>query len=170
MNRKRRRAAKAKNRYQRRAIHDAKCRNRNRQIVEGHFEDDTRDRIHLVNCNEGALQRAARAAERSGLDNPVIVVADLRDPIAYQLATPLVSTEKIDALIAKERNAGRIPTLIFASPRDAFIELTDVSHPNTSATLRKLPENDRWFPVIAIGAGGLTLVTMPICVRQMEAS
>ena len=98
MNQQQRRAAQAKNQYQRRVTHHAKCMARNRQIREGHLDDDTRDRLHLVNCNEYAL------------------------------------------------------------------------HPNTAMTLCELPANCQWFPVLAIGAGALTIVTMPVSADLVGAS
>jgi hypothetical protein len=124
------------------------------------------NRLHLLHENVDAIMALLAKVVASGEDlaSMVVVVADARDPIGGRLAQAAARLHPgldADAEAARARALGRIPTVITLIPRKAATPLFRLSNPSVGKGLAHPPPAGH-VHVVAVGAGGATLVAMPL--------
>lgn len=76
----------------------------------------------ILKHNRDQLCRSARECVDSGMADPVLIIADVRDTIGRQIAIGQgnLSGEKVDAMIREYAAKSTVPTLILAMPLESF--------------------------------------------------
>ena len=123
-------------------------------------------RLGLLHENVDAIMVMLAKVIASGEDiaRMIVVVADARDPIGAELAQALARNHAgLDAetQAARARELGKVPTVITVLPAKSAIPLFSLSNPPVGAGLAR-PAPAGHVHVVAVAAGGATLVAMPL--------
>jgi hypothetical protein len=86
--------------------------------------------LTILNHNRDQLCRSARECVNSGMVNPVIVIADVRDGMGRQIAVGAgkMSSEQIEKMIREYAAKSTIPTLILGMPLESFRPVYEMMH------------------------------------------
>ncbi len=124
------------------------------------------DRVHLARENVGlvALALARSRAHGADVDEVAVLLLDVRDPLARDLASAIVERSSdldLDAEVSRVLRRHEIPTAIAVVPLRAAEELFAQTHPSVRSALREAPRAG-CARVIAVAAGGATLLHLPV--------
>jgi hypothetical protein len=123
-------------------------------------------RTHLLHDNVDAIMVMLAKAIASGraIDDVAVIVADTRDPIGRAMAQSLAENDPAldpEALASRALALGKVPTLITVLPAKSAVPLFSLSNPPVGTGLaRRAPAEH--VHVVAVAAGGATLVAMPL--------
>jgi hypothetical protein len=123
-------------------------------------------RLHLLNHNREAVMVMVAKSVASGLavDDTVAVVADTTDSVGGPMARAMAERGEgldADAEAARARARGEIPTLVACVPVKLGVALFADSNPSVSAGIGRPVTHGR-IRVVVVGAGGSTLVHVPV--------
>lgn len=132
----------------------------------GMANPDLEARLHLLNHNREAVLVMLGKSVASGLaiDETVAVIADTTDSIGAPMARAMAERGDgldADAAAARARARGEIPTMVACVPTKLAVALFASSNPTVSANISK-PVADGRVRVVVVGAGGSTLVQVPV--------
>jgi hypothetical protein len=123
-------------------------------------------RRQLLLLNREQIEYAYEKAVSKGVDDPVVLVLDLRDERAVYLALRAgLSMDFIDAWREKCYANGVVPTQIFSAPRWAAILTIGPLTPKSTFGISK-PNPPNTFRVAAISAGGNVFADFPMPTDQ----
>lgn len=115
------------------------------------------DRQHILEHNHVDIVQAHARVVRDGMRDPVIIIADLRDPYGRKIAMTSMSDADIDAMIQDFATRQCLPTVLVAMARTNVIDLVRKTHPGTANALA-MPTHADLFPVLCVASGGVALV------------
>ena len=124
------------------------------------------ERLHLAEANLDLIAVVLGKAIKAGaLSNEVVVlILDTRDEVARELATAIIDRQgglDLDAEEARVLGRGQIPTAFSVLPLRLAKMLFAVSYPGVSSGLGRVPPLGR-VRVVVVGAGGVTLMHLPV--------
>jgi hypothetical protein len=125
------------------------------------------ERIRMWQHNATAAMMALRSVEPSGdWSKLVIIIADMRDPIARQLTEAMAHETKegfdLKAEEEKVERKGQIPTATLVLPvEDAKRIFAILDHPVVAANIGRAPPNGHLRAVV-ISSGACSLMHPPI--------
>jgi hypothetical protein len=127
---------------------------------------DLEARLHLLQHNREAIMVMLAKSAASGLsvDDTVALVADTTDSVGGPMARAMAERGDgldADAEAARARARDEIPTMVACVPTKLAVELFRVSNPNVSANIAQPVAHGR-VRVVVVGAGGSTLVQVPV--------
>lgn len=127
---------------------------------------DTRQRVYLALKNADLVSVAVARAVADGaeVDDLVVLLMDVRDPVARALAVAIVQRSSDLDLGAEEARVlgqDKIPTAVAVVPVRAATVLLQETHPGVAQGIRLTPPHGR-VRVVAVGEGGATLVHLPM--------
>jgi hypothetical protein len=127
---------------------------------------DLEARLHLLNSNREAVMVMLDKSAASGLsvEDTVAIVADTTDSVGGPMARAMAERGEglaADAEAARARARGEIPTLVACVPTKLAVALFAVSNPTVSAGIAQPAAHGR-VRVVVVGAGGSTLVQVPV--------
>lgn len=142
------------NRRERRA---ARARARQQTVVGSSALDAMLDRLHIFQAN----QREADEISRTLGEDDVILICDSRDPVArmYVLAAGRLTEEQLREQEAPMVLGRLIPTFIFGIPKRVAIDLTATFSPDTSETIEAIG-GILGRTVLVISAGGTLMIPL----------
>ena len=123
------------------------------------------ERVRMWMANAPAAMMALRTAEPSGdWSSLVVVIADMRDPVARQLFETFAAKEGFDSKReeAKVEAKGQIPTgtmVITVEAAQGIFQVLD--HPQVAANVMKDPPVGR-VRAIVISSGAVSLMHPPV--------
>jgi len=123
-------------------------------------------RLDLLHENvEGVMAMLAKVVTSGeAIDDLVVVVADARDPVGALIAQAQAKDSPgldVDALTARARATGKIPTTITVLPRRTAIRLFSPPSPAVVPEVAQ-PIAPGLVRVVVVAAGGSTLVGVPV--------
>ena len=123
-------------------------------------------RLHLLQHNRAAVMVMLAKSVASGLavQDSVAIVADTTDSVGGPLARALAAKHPgldTDAEAARAQRRGETPTLVAMVTVNAAVEVFAIPNPGVSAGLRR-PVGPGHVRVVVVGAGGSTLVGVPV--------
>jgi hypothetical protein len=127
---------------------------------------DLEARLYLLNSNREAVMLMLGRSVASGLavDDTVAVIADTTDSVGGPMARAMAERGDgldADAETARARARNEIPTMVACVPVKLGIALFAVSNPGVSAGIAQPVAHGR-VRVVVVGAGGSTLVQVPV--------
>ena len=107
------------------------------------------------------IELAYDKAVKQGLQNPVVLVLDLRDSIARGIAGTSGRDQRIDDVVAEAERRGVTPLSLWHLPGDVAAKLL-ANFPDVAAQVRKAPQQPAFYTVlVATGAVSLLLTPCP---------
>ena len=127
---------------------------------------DLDTRLHLLEHNREAVMVMLGRSIASGLatDDTVAIVADTTDSVGGPLARAMAERATgldADAEAARARARDEIPTMVACVPVKLAVALFRVSNPGVSVNIARPVAHGR-VRVVVVGAGGSTLVQVPV--------
>jgi hypothetical protein len=124
------------------------------------YETGRRERAHLVKFNIEKIEQGYLQAVQAGEERPVMLIIDLRDKMAFELASHL-DPENVKKVRDECNERDVIPTAILATSLPTAVKVIGFMTPSGRETLRRpLPEGMFW--VVSISAGGNSYGMLPI--------
>jgi hypothetical protein len=105
------------------------------------------------------IELAYEKAKKQGLQNPVVLVLDLRDGIARRIAGTSGRDQRIDDVVAQAESRGVAPLGIWHLPADVAAKLL-AEFPDLAAKLREVPSQQAFYTVL-VAEEGASLVLTP---------
>ena len=126
----------------------------------------TAERLHLAEANLDLIGVVLGKAVDAGAlpEESAVLLLDTRDHVARELAAAIIEREgklDLDQEEARVLGKGQIPTAISVLPLRLAEMLFAVGHSGVSSGLRRVPPPGR-VRVVVVGAGGVTLMHLPV--------
>ncbi len=119
-------------------------------------------RRQLLFLNRERIELAYDKARTHGMDDPAILVLDLQDDHAAELARRTgLSWQHIEQLRAECSSCDVVPTLVVSIPHSA-ITCTPARSSAAGASETTTPRESNTFRVVAIAAGGNSFADLPL--------
>lgn len=123
-------------------------------------QDERLDRQHLLNYNRADAIRFYANGKAEGMQDPVVLVMDLRDKLAYGIQSLLMDRAEVDRHIAEYLAVPCIPTVTVALPiRGALKLLSSVSA--SSRRVMETPPPPGSFLAVVIAGEGIGFFYLP---------
>ena len=106
------------------------------------------DRIDMVHVHRATIVAEHGIAVRMGMVRPVVVVADVRDPIGCEVAA------------VASRGTGEVVTLCL--PVAVALQRLAAHAPDVARALAEVKHSTAIAPVVALAGGGSALMQIPI--------
>ena len=119
------------------------------------------DRQHLLSFNRERLGQVYLSASTAGMTRPVVLLLDVRDDLAREVARAVVGDEDLELLILETNPKKAIPTVVFAAPLESAVHALAERSPKTSQALTGALPLGR-FVALAIAGGGTLCAGLPI--------
>jgi hypothetical protein len=123
------------------------------------LEEGRKDRAHLLEHNVVEIRSHYREALKTGMERPVIFVADVRDDHGRGFAPPDTNESEV---LRKYAEARVIPTSIVACPYgEAALRICADMTPNGRMLLERAASAPGHIPVVVIASHGTSYATVP---------
>ena len=117
-----------------------------------------KQRTDIAYADPELLDAQYLKCKQSGIEYPVVVVADLRDKIGKLFST---HPERAEAVMTEAAAAGKSPCVFLGLPKAAAIALLLESSPKCAKFLRET-DTAQFFPIVSIAEGGTQVAFRPI--------
>jgi len=118
--------------------------------------DGRHERLHLIKFNAEHSERYWIQPYVETGQSCVIMLLDLQDRVAFDIAARMLSPAKTQAFLLQSLERGVIPTVHAAIPIDSALGAMSVLFPSAAEMTRDCPVDS--FVVWCIAAGGSSLV------------
>jgi hypothetical protein len=123
--------------------------------------DAIEHRYRLLMFNRERIEFAYEKAKKDGVDDPVIIVLDLQDERAANMAYLMgLPKEQVAQRLIQCAKRATTPALILTAPRWAALAVVGPMTPNSSQGIVQ-PNQPDTFRVIVIAAGGNAFADVP---------
>ena len=119
----------------------------------------SKERKRIADADPELVDAKYLECRESGIECPVVVVADLRDKVGRLFSAQHL--ERAEALVADAAAAGTTPCVFRGMPKAAVIDLLAGTSPETAKFLRET-DLSQFFPVVSIADGGTQVGLRPI--------
>jgi hypothetical protein len=119
------------------------------------------ERLNLLGENIGAVEECYARACRPGGPETAVLVLDVRDPVARDIAAYYEGAERVASKLADAEGGGGVAVFTIALPLDVVREGLRPTHPRCGEGL-SLPIPDGTFRVVVIGRSGTTYAAHPV--------
>jgi hypothetical protein len=116
-------------------------------------------RKELFSMRKELIELSAAEAIESGKKSPIVLVLDLSDPLAREMASSIASKEEVDRRIEHSRKQNSDPILIMDCDLEDALQSFANATPSGPANIQRIIDSGQ-IPVAIFGDGGVSWAGM----------